>query len=143
MRHSPLSETIEGICNNGRGDCLIDTLDGLLASLTTEPEDHAQREEEWLFPPLQQQLPDSPIDLKLEVRQAIREKSHRFGRWYRVWWDGDDSALQPWVEPALDLRGKIVVHMQKENLILFPIVRRVLTVAQLQWSFQARERSAS
>lgn len=119
VRLSTLSETIEGIRINGRGDYFIDMLDGLLVSLTTELEDHAQREEEWLFPPLQQQVPDSPIDLMLEEHQAIRQKSRQFGRWYRIWRDGDDSALVQWVEPALDLRGKFVVHMQKENLLLF------------------------
>ncbi len=127
-----LAETIEGIRVNGRGGYFIETLDGLLLPLTTELDDHARREEEFLFPRLVDRVPDSPVPVMLTEHQAIREKSEIFGRWYPAWRDGDDSLFAVWSDAALDLRGLFSAHMQKENLILFPMARRVLTPDEIK-----------
>ncbi len=126
-----LAEVIEGIRVNGRGDYFIATLDELLDPLTTILDDHARREEEFLFPRILDRVADSPIPVMLAEHKAIREQSAEFGRWYSAWRDGDDEAYTNWADPALALRGQFSAHMQKENLILFPLARRVLTEAEI------------
>ncbi len=127
LKLSTLAEVIDGIDANGRGDYFIATLDELLMPFTTELADHARREEEFLFPRLLERAPDSPVSVMLAEHQVILEQSAQFGQWYNVWRDGDDDAYRKWAGPALDLRGTFSTHMQKENLILFPLARRVLT----------------
>ena len=129
---SVLAEVIEGIRVNGRGDYFIATLDHLLESLTIDLDDHARREEDFLFPKLLERAPDGPISVMLEEHQVIRALSAQFGRWYPVWRDGVEEAFGDWLEPAETLRGKFSAHMQKENLILFPLARRILTVGEVR-----------
>ena len=123
-----LAEVIEGIRVNGRSDYFIATLDELLHPLTTELDDHARREEEFLFPRLLDRAPDSHHvpDMRAE-HETIRGQSAAFGHWYRVWREGDNAAYRKWADPASDLRGMFSAHMQKENLMVFPWARRVLT----------------
>ncbi len=127
-----LAEVIEGIRVNGRGDYFMATLDDLLDPLTTILDGHARREEEFLFPRILERSPDSPIPVMLAEHQVIREHSAEFGRWYRVWRAGDDAVYGKWTDSALALRGQFSAHMQKENLILFPLARRVLTGVEIQ-----------
>lgn len=131
LKLSSLAEVIEGIRVNGRGEYFISTVDGLLEPFTVELDDHARREEEFLFPRLLERAPDSPVPVMLSEHQVIRELSAEFGRWYSTWRAGDDAAYEKWSHAALDLRGKFSAHMQKENLILFPLARRVLTEAEI------------
>lgn len=132
LQLSALAEVIEGIRVNGRGDYFIDALDNLLKPLTVELDDHARREEAFLFPRLLERVPNSPVPVMIEEHVEIREKSAAFGRWYPLWREGDESAYQHWAAAALDLRGKFSTHMQKENLILFPLARRVLTADEIR-----------
>lgn len=129
---SVLAEVIEGIRVNGRGDYFIATLDRLFEPLTIDLDDHARREEDILFPKLLERAPDSPIAVMLEDHQIIRALSARFGRWYPIWRGGADEVFGNWAEPAENLRGKFSAHMQKENLILFPLARRVLTDGEIR-----------
>lgn len=126
-----LAEVIAGIRLNGRGSYFIETLDGLLDPLTVDLNNHAAREERWLFPLLLERVPDSPVPLMVEEHRTIRDRSAVFEHWYTLWRDGKDDVLAQWVEPALDLRGIFSTHMQKENLILFPLAKRVLTPEEL------------
>lgn len=128
---SALVELIEGIRVNGRSDYFIAALDALVSPLTTELDDHAQREEEYVFPRLLERVPDSPVPVMLAEHQAIRGYSAQFDHWYRKWREGADDAYDQWTQPALELRGAFSTHMQKENLILFPLARRVLTAAEI------------
>lgn len=131
---STLAETIGGIRVNGRGDYFIETLDGLVKPLTTELDDHARREEDFLFPRILQRAPNGPVPVMLAEHAAIRQQSADFGRWYPRWREGDEGAYQPWVDAALNLRGTFSAHMQKENLILFPLARRLFTAGEIgQW----------
>ncbi len=130
-----LAEIVEGIRVNGRGGYFIVSLDALLEPLTTQLDAHASREEAWVFPRLVERAPDSPVALMLEEHRAIRVQSARFARWYRTWRAGADDAYAEWAAAALDLRGLLSTHMQKENLILFPLARRVMTTAELsEWA---------
>ncbi len=131
LKLTTLADTIEGIRVNGRGDYFIQTLDELLNPLTVDLDAHAKREEDFLFPRLTERTPNSQVDLMIEEHQVIRALSHDFGQWYPLWREGDDSAYARWADPALDLRGKFSTHMQKENLIIFPLARRVLTPAEI------------
>nr|WP_207711703.1 hemerythrin domain-containing protein [Sulfobacillus harzensis] len=132
LKLSRLAEVIEGIRVNGRGDYFIETLDELLKPLTVDLDDHARREEDFLFPRLLERAPDSPVPVMIAEHVEIRDRSAAFGQWYPAWREGDDSAYQRWADAALDLRGKFSAHMQKENLILFPLARRVLTAEEIQ-----------
>ena len=123
---STLAEVIEGIRINGRGDYFTVTLDDLLYVFTVDLDNHARREEDILFPRLLQEVPESPIPLMLREHQTIREHSAAFERGYQAWRAGQDQAFEDWAKSALDLRGAFSTHMQKENLILFPMARRVL-----------------
>lgn len=126
-----LAEVIEGIRVNGRGDYFLHALDDLLPIFTDQLEGHAQREEEFLFPRLVERAA-GPVSLMLEEHAAIRQFSREFGQWYPVWRDGDEEVLDQWVDAALGLRGAFSTHMQKENLILFPLAKRVLTPQEIQ-----------
>jgi hemerythrin-like domain-containing protein len=132
LKLSTLAEVVEGIRINGRGDYFIQALDELLKPLTGDLDDHARREEDFLFPRLLERAPQSPVAVMLAEHAEIRERSATFGRWYPIWREGDDSAYDRWSAAALDLRGKFSTHMQKENLILFPLARRVFTVEEVQ-----------
>lgn len=123
---STLAEVIEGIRINGRGDYFTSTLDDLLAVFTVDLDNHARREEDILFPRLLQMVPESPIPVMVLEHQTIREHSAAFERGYKAWRAGQDEAFRDWAKSALDLRGAFSTHMQKENLILFPMARRVL-----------------
>ncbi|MCY0863860.1 MAG: hemerythrin domain-containing protein [Sulfobacillus sp.] len=131
IKLSTLAETVERIRINGRGDYFVETLDGLLVPLTTELDDHARREEDFLFPRILERAPDSPIPVMLEDHEAIREASQGFASGYLLWRDGDDDAFDRWATFAETLRGTFSAHMQKENLILFPLARRVLSAAEI------------
>ena len=131
LKLNSLADTLEGISVNGRGEYFAETLDGLLRPLTTELDDHAAREEEFLFPRLLERAPDAQVPVMLEEHQTIRALSADYGRWYPLWRRGDDAAFQPLAETALDLRGKFSAHMQKENLIVFPMARRIFTAEEL------------
>ena len=132
IKLSALAEVIQGIRVNGRGDYFIATLDELLEAFTVHLEDHARREEEFLFPRLLERVPDSPVPVMLVEHQALRQQSRAFSHWYGVWRKGDEKALEKWAVPALDLRGQFSSHMQKENLIVFPLARRVLTQGEIE-----------
>lgn len=130
-----LAEVVEGIRVNGRGGYFIASLDALLEPLTTQLDAHAAREEAWVFPRLVERAPASQVPLMLDEHQAIRAHSARFAHWYPVWRGGDDAAYERWAAAALDLRGLLSTHMQKENLMLFPLARRVMTTAELsEWA---------
>lgn len=132
LKLTTLAEVIEGIRINGRGDYYIQELDELLKPLTVDLDDHARREEDFLFPRLLVRAPQSPVPVMVAEHAEIRKHSAAFGQWYLTWREGDDSAYQRWADAALDLRGKFSTHMQKENVILFPLARRVLTVEEIQ-----------
>ncbi len=132
LKLATLAEVIEGVRVSGRGEYFIDALDELLRPLTTDLDDHARREEEFLFPRLLDRVPDSPIPIMLAEHQAIREQSAQFGHWYSLWRAGDDDVYPKWADNGLDLRGKFSAHMQKENLILFPLARRVLSESEIK-----------
>ncbi len=130
-----LAEIVEGIRVNGRGGYFIVSLDALVEPLTTQLNAHASREEAWVFPRLVERAPGSPVALMLEEHGAIRAHSARLARWYPAWRAGADEAYPKWAEAALELRGLLSAHMQKENLILFPLARRVMTAAELsEWA---------
>jgi len=131
IKLSTLAETIEGIRINGRGDYFIETLDGLLVPLTSQLDDHARREEDFLFPRILERAPDSPIPVMLEDHEAIRQASQGFADGYLLWRDGDDEVFDRWASFAETLRGTFSAHMQKENLILFPLARRVLSTDEI------------
>ncbi len=128
---STLAEVIEGIRINGRGDYFIETVDGLLGAFTTELDEHARREEEFLFPRIVERVPDSPIPVMLEEHERIRQESGEFGRWYVQWRAGEDNTFEQWANAAIALRGAFSTHMQKENLIVFPLAKRILTPDEL------------
>lgn len=128
---SALAEVIEGIRVNGRGDYFTSRLDGLLIVFTVDLDNHARREEDLLFSRLVQLVPESPIPVMLTEHQTIRAHSAAFERGYREWRSGQDTAFEAWAKSALDLRGTFSAHMQKENLILFPMARRVLQPEEL------------
>lgn len=132
LKLSTLAEVIEGIRVNGRGEYFIETLDQLLKPLTVDLADHARREEDFLFPRLVQRSPESPVPVMMAEHAAIRDASAGFARWYPAWRAGDESAGDPWIAAALDLRAKFTTHMQKENLILFPMARRLLTAEEIR-----------
>ena len=135
LKLSALAEIIEGIRVNGRGDYFISGIDSLLPAFTVDLDDHAGREEEFLFPRLIERVPDSPVPLMLEEHRLIREYSATFADGYKSWRDGNDRAYEDWAIAALDLRGIFSTHMQKENLILFPMARRVLTADEMsRWA---------
>lgn len=130
-----LAGIVEGIRVNGRGGDVVVSLDALLEPLTTQLDAHAAREEAWVFPYLVDRVPDSPVALMLEEHRAIRAASARFARWYRMWRAGDDAAYERWAGAALDLRGLLSTHMQKENLIVVPLARRAMTAAEMsKWA---------
>lgn len=83
------------------------------------------------FSRILERAPDSPIPVMLEDHEAIREASQGFARGYLLWRDGDDDAFNRWVTFAETLRGTFSAHMQKENLILFPLARRVLSADEI------------
>ena len=128
---SLLAEVIEGIRVNGRGDYFMSALDDLLSVFTVELDYHARREEDILFPRLLQRVPESPIPVMLLEHQTIRAHSAAFERGYKAWRAGQDEVFEDWATSALDLRGAFSTHMQKENLILFPMARRVLQPAEI------------
>ncbi len=132
LKLTALAETIEGIRVNGRGDLFIETLDGLLKALTTELDAHAQREEDYLFPKLVERAPESPIPVMLEEHETIRAASQGFDQYYRMWKEGEDEAFNIWARHATNLRGTFSTHMQKENLIVFPLAKRVLTPDEIE-----------
>lgn len=66
-----------------------------------------------------------------EEHAAIWRASSEFATFCRLWRAGEDAALPAWAEPAALLRGTFSVHMQKENLIRFPMLRRVLTAEEI------------
>jgi hemerythrin-like domain-containing protein len=131
LKLTDLIQVVEGIRINGRGDYFIAAVDDLLEPLTTDLDHHARREEDFLFPLLEKRVPDSPVPTMREEHAAIRRASTDFATFYRFWRAGEDAAFPAWAEPAVLLRGTFSVHMQKENLILFPMLRRVLTAEEL------------
>ena len=128
---SQMAEAIEGIRVNGRGDYFVETVDDLLLPFTVDLDNHARREEDFLFPKLLERVADSPVPVMLGEHAAIRQASDQFGRWYRVWREGEEDAFDRWASAVLELRGTFSAHMQKENLILFPLARRVLTADEI------------
>lgn len=66
------------------------------------------------------------------LAETIRGQRAEFGRWYRVWREGDDEAYRKWVNPALELRDTFSVHMPKDNRRVFSLARRVLTAAEIK-----------
>lgn len=135
LKFSALAEIIEGIRVNGRGDYFVSGIDSLLPAFAVDLDNHAGREEEFLFSRLMERVPDSPVPLMLEEHRLIREYSATFADRYKGWRDGNDRAYEGWARAALDLRGIFSTHMQKENLILFPMARRILTADEIsQWT---------
>ncbi len=122
-----LAEVIQGLRVNGRGNYFMETLEGLLPVFTTDLDRHAGREEDFLFPRIVERVNDSLVPVMLTEHEAIRQASRDFEKGYRLWHQGDDAAFEGWVNAAAALRGSFVTHMQKENLILFPLARRILT----------------
>ena len=134
-----LAEAVEGIRANGRGPSDLDTVDSLLAPFTTELDQHAAREEDFLFPKVLERAPDSIVPTMIEDHEKLRKISAVFGKWYPIWRQGDDSVYQTWADSALELRGVFSAHMQKENLIVFPLARRILTPAEIAQLVHIRE----
>ena len=127
-----LAETVDAVLANGRGDYFIATVDSLLLPLTKELDSHALREEKFLFPRMIKRGDASQIILQMvEEHEAIRTESTGFERYYDEWKAGDDQALPLWTTHAVALRGKFSTHMQKENLIVFPMARRIFTAEEL------------
>ncbi len=106
---STLVEVIEG-----RGDYFIDAIDQLLKPLTVALDDHARREEDFLFPRLLERAPESPVPVMIGEHAGIRDKSATFGRSHPLWREGDESAYLHWAAAALDLCGKFSTHMEKK-----------------------------
>lgn len=96
-----LAEAIEGIRINGRGEYFMETVDDLWKPLTLDLDDHAAREEEFLFPRLAQRVPESPVPVMLAEHAEIRDRSAVFGQWYPLWRAGDESAYPQWSAAAL------------------------------------------
>ncbi|MHB1955781.1 MAG: hemerythrin domain-containing protein [Sulfobacillus sp.] len=127
-----LAETVDAVKANGRGNYFVATLDSLMLPLTKELDDHALREEKFLFPRIVERGDTTQVILQMvEEHGAIRGESAAFERHYGEWKAGDDQALPLWTAHAIELRGKFSAHMQKENLIVFPMARRILTADEL------------
>ncbi len=134
-----MAEAIEGIRAHGREQSYIDTVNRLVAPFTTELLQHAAREEDFLFPRVLERAPDSIVPTMIEEHENLRKISAVFGEWYPIWRAGEDSAYQNWADSALELRGAFSAHMQKENLIIFPLARRILTPAEIEQLVHIRE----
>ena len=134
-----LAEAVEGIRANGRDASYIETVNSLFAPFTTELDQHAAREEDFLFPRILERAPDSIVPTMIEDHEKLRKISAIFGQWYPIWREGEDSAYQNWADSALELRGVFSAHMQKENIIVFPLARRILTPEEIAQLVHIRE----
>jgi hemerythrin-like domain-containing protein len=128
-----LNTLIEGVETNGRGDYFEEEARSLLPRLTDEVEVHSRQEEEYLFPLLAQHLDGGgPLPTMIAEHEGIREAFQRFRTGLTAWLAGEDAACRDWVTAGRDLRGRFSLHMQKENLVLFPMARRLLSPAELE-----------
>lgn len=127
-----LNDVIEAIRHNGRGDLFVEEMDRLVPLLTDDIAVHSKLEEVVLFPKVRNRLPDDgPIPVLLEEHRAITAFYEKMRDSYGLWRDGQDLHFSQWAEAGQSLRGTFSVHMQKENLIFFPLARRVLTLEDL------------
>ncbi len=68
----------------------------------------------------------------LTDREAIRRFSAAPGQGYMVWGEGDANAYTARTEFATRLRGTFSPHRQGENLILFPLARRLVSTDEIR-----------
>lgn len=111
---SPVIGGIGGNWINGRRDYFSSTLDGVFEPFTVDL------------------APDNPVPVMLAEQRVIRGLSAQFGYWYLVLRLGHDATYEKWAQPDINPRSKFSTHMQKENLLPFPMACRVLTAEEIR-----------
>ncbi len=130
-------EELEGLCRRAEQGSrpveLAAPLGAMIDRLRDEVDVHSNREELGLFPVLRRHpLPPGLLDIRLGEHEAIRGHVHDFAAEAGLWLGGGHSAAAVWIAPARAARGLLSTHMQKENLLLFPVAERVLTADDRQ-----------
>jgi regulator of cell morphogenesis and NO signaling len=126
---------LEELCRRaerGHGpEDLGDALSAMVDRLREEVDVHSNREELGLFPVLRRHpLPADLMDALLAEHGEIRAYVHDFAAEAGLWVGGRRSWAPAWIAPARQARGLLSTHMQKENLLLFPLADRVLTAEE-------------
>jgi regulator of cell morphogenesis and NO signaling len=128
-------EQLEGLCRRAEDGAapadLADALGGMIDRLREEVDVHSNKEELALFPVLRRHpLPAGLLDTLLEEHEGIRAYVHEFAAEAGLWLGGGRTRAPAWIAPARQARGLLSTHMQKENLLLFPVAERVLSEAE-------------
>jgi DUF438 domain-containing protein len=89
---------------------------------------HAESEQELVFPALGGEGMDALIATLTSEHAQVRALYERV----RALAD-EGAAPAAWVEPARALRGSLSLHMQRENLLVFPKARRLPAPVLAAW----------
>lgn len=89
---------------------------------------HAESEEDIVFPALQGAGMDALLATLIAEHAEVRTLYERV----RALAD-QDAAAAHWTEPARTLRGRLAMHMQRENLLVFPKARQLPAPVLAAW----------
>ena len=125
-------EELEGLCRLAEQGApppdLAEPLGRIVDLLREEVDVHSNKEELGLFPILRRHpLPAGLMDSLLAEHEEIRAHVHDFAAEAGLWLGRGRPRGPAWIAPARQARARLSTHMQKENLVLFPVAERVLT----------------
>lgn len=94
----------------------------------SEMRKHYEKEERYLFPLLDKHLFESPN----EIRHERREMWHTFNELMMIVKDVENgrihgTTLRELMQSSRDVVGQFKNHIERENTIIFPMVKRLLT----------------
>jgi hemerythrin-like domain-containing protein len=86
---------------------------------------HAEAEEELVFPLMHGTGMDPLLGTLVEEHRTVRALYETTCARLSTWAAGAGPDDGDWMAVARDLRGRLAMHMQRENLLVFPRARRL------------------
>lgn len=110
---------------------LAAALGAMIDRLREEVDVHSNKEEIGLLPVLRShRLPEDLLETLLDEHEGVRAHVHDFAIEPGLWLSGGRSRDPAWIGPARLARGLLSTHIQKENLLVFPLAERLLTAEE-------------
>ncbi len=113
---------------------------GATAFINGEVRLHNQKEEELLFPPLEEVLPPGgPTAVMRDEHRALWSSLGRLEEAISRWEKGDRAAKGEVINSARFMVELLRAHIRKENEVLYPMARRLLGPEKIEGMAQRLE----
>jgi hypothetical protein len=130
-----LSQSVLELKHKGFSNDVISTISDVVNFITTEVKAHNDQEEQFLFPALEKRLPpDGPTYVMRNEHVHLKDAYERLSGSLKKLMENfnDREAMDILVDTTIFIVSFLTNHINKENHVLFPMARNILTKDEIE-----------